>query len=77
VGTARKRNIDARDRDAIAAFIDHRREREQVARSTQRTDLSVLRNASKRATVPLMDMGDSDVTDLFDRLTAPEDDGGY
>lgn len=70
-------NIDARDRDAITTFIDHRREREQVARSTRRTDLSVLRNASERATVPLMEMGDSDVTDLFDRLTAPEDDGGY
>lgn len=65
------------DREAITAFVDHRREIEDVARSTRRTDLSNLRCASERAAVPLLEMDLADVRRLFDTLTTPKDAGGY
>lgn len=65
------------DREAISEFVTHRREIEDRARSTRRTDLSTLRCASERAPVPLTEMQLADVRDLFDTLTAPTDAGGY
>lgn len=70
-------DIPDKDREAIAAFVGHRREIEDRARSTRRTDLSALRCASERAAVPLLDMELADVRRLFKRLTAPESSGGY
>lgn len=70
-------DIPESDRDAITAFVTHRREIEETARSTRRTDLSNLRCASERAAVPLVEMDLGDVRGLFDTLTTPRDDGGY
>jgi integrase len=70
-------DITEADHAAITAFVDHRREIEDRARSTRRTDLSNLRCASERAAVPLTEMGLPDVRELFDTLTTPKDAGGY
>lgn len=70
-------DISEVDRAAIADFVDHRREIEECARSTRRTDLSNLRCASERADLPLTEMNLADVRRLFDMLTTPRDDGGY
>lgn len=70
-------DIPEADREAISAFVTHRREIDDTARSTRRTDLSNLRCASERADVPLTEMDLGDVRDLFDTLTTPRDEGGY
>ncbi|PSP80144.1 integrase [Halobacteriales archaeon QS_1_68_20] len=70
-------DIPDADRAAISAFVTHRREIEDTARSTRRTDLSNLRCASERADVPLTEMDLADVRDLFDTLTTSRDQGGY
>jgi integrase len=70
-------NIDDRDRGAIRAFVEDRRNREAVSRTTRTSDLSGLRCASERATVPLVDMNHGDLRELFRTLARPRDQGGY
>ncbi|MFB6219472.1 MAG: tyrosine-type recombinase/integrase [Halobacteriaceae archaeon] len=70
-------DIDDRDRDAISAFVNHRREMEEVARSTRTNDLSTLRCASERADAPLVDIDIRDVRELLRILATPRDEGGY
>lgn len=69
-------DIPERDRELILAFHKFRKA-EGMAVTTLTTDLSTLRNASERATVPLVGMSKTDVENLFQRLVAPESEGGY
>lgn len=69
-------DIDDTDREAILAFHEFRRS-EGNATTTLTTDLSTLRCASERATVPLTTMSNGDVDDLLTLLATPKEDGGY
>jgi len=70
-------SIDGRDREAIRAFVSHRRDVEDRARTTLTHDLSTLRCASERADCPLVEMDRTDVRSLLGSLTAPKHQGGY
>jgi integrase len=70
-------SIDARDKTAITAFVEYRRDVENRARSTLTNDLSQLRCASERADVPLIEMTFGDVRRLLSTLVTPTEDGGY
>lgn len=76
-------DIDDRDRDAIEAFVRHRRvhgaKHGDYAVGTERSDLKELRLSAERADVALVDMGLDDLNRLLDTLTAeapPKDDNG-
>ncbi|WP_435346065.1 tyrosine-type recombinase/integrase [Haloarchaeobius sp. HRN-SO-5] len=70
-------DIDDRDRAAITAFVEHRREFGDVAMNTQISDLGNLRRASLRAETPLVDMDIRDARWFISRLTDPKSEGGY
>lgn len=74
-------DIPEADREAIQNFIQHRRvhgtKSGTYAESSERSDLTTLRLASTRASMPLVEMGMDDVNGLLATLTAPKDDGGY
>lgn len=72
-------DMDDRDREMIEEFVGSYRKIEDTCEPlTLYTDLSMLRNASLRAAIPLLDMADmGDVRQLFGTLTAPESQGGY
>jgi len=70
-------DIDDRDRAAIRAFVEKRRDIERRSRNTLCSDLSSLRVASERADRPLVDMTLEDVEGFFSVLCAPEAEGGY
>lgn len=71
-------DIDDRDRQAIEEFVRlHRASVENRKPTTLTADLSTLRNASKRASTPLVDMDMGDVRRLLGTLTAPKEQGGY
>lgn len=70
-------DIDARDKDAIEAFVDWRRDIDDVARNTRMQDLSMLRLSSQRADTPLVDMNLEDAEALLSTLSKPKERGGY
>lgn len=70
-------DIDDRDRDAITAFIQDRRDRQDMARNTLTNDLSGTRCAAERGDFALVDADRSDLRRLFRTLARPTDQGGY
>ncbi|WP_284008128.1 tyrosine-type recombinase/integrase [Haloarcula pelagica] len=68
-------DIDDRDREAIRAFVEYRRDVEDRARSTLTNDLSQLRCASERAETWLVDMSFGDLRRLLSTLVTPKPDG--
>jgi len=68
-------DIDDRDREAIRAFVEYRRDVEDRARSTLTNDLSQLRCASVRADTWLVDMSFGDVRRLLSTLVTPKPEG--
>jgi len=74
----READISDRDRDAIQEFVRLERQGNQNCKpNTLITDLSTLRNASKRAETPLVEMEMADVRSLLGTLTAPKSAGGH
>lgn len=69
-------DIDERDREAILGFHRYRRAVEGMKPNTLTNDLSTLRNATERADVALVDMGETNVHDLLVKLATPRDEGG-
>ncbi len=69
-------DIDARDREAIIAFIQWRRDIGDVSRNTQKLDLSTLRRGAEWAPAPLVEFGLEDVESFFTQLTQPKAQGG-
>lgn len=72
-----KADIDERDREAITAFIQDRRDRQDMARNTLTNDLSGTRCAAERGDFSLVDADHADVRGLFRTLAKPKDQGGY
>lgn len=71
-------DIDDRDRDAIEQFVRlHRQNVENCKPTTLINDLSMLRNTSKRAGTPLVEMSMTDVRQFLGTLTAPKSQDGY
>lgn len=70
-------DIDDRDRAAITAFIQDRRDRQDKARNTLTNDLSGTRCAAERAEFRLVEASHAEVRGLFRTLAKPNDQGGY
>lgn len=70
-------DIDERDREAITAFIQDRRDRQDMSRNTLTNDLSGTRCAAERGDFALVDADYADVRRLVRTLAKPEDQGGY
>jgi integrase len=69
--------IEDADRDAIEAFVEWRRDIDNVARNTRINDLKHLRLAATRSETPLLEMSRTDVERLLSLLQRPRDRGGY
>ena len=71
-------DIVDRDRQIITDFVRIERQGNQNREpNTLIADLSTLRNASKRADTPLVEMDRADLRGLMSVLTKPKDQGGY
>lgn len=70
-------DIDERDREAITAFVQDRRDRQDVSRNTRINDLSGTRCAAERADFLLVEADHADVRRLFRTLAKPKAQDGY
>ena len=65
------------DKRTIRTFVEDRRDRQDMSRSTLTNDLSGLRCAAERGNFRLVDGEHADVKELFRTLARPMDRGGY
>jgi integrase len=70
-------DINERDRAAIRAFCEYRRDVDDLKPSSLISNLSPLRLGAERANVPLVDMGEREFVSFVDLLKTPKDEGGY